>query len=81
MPGYAIDGWFGLLSSANTPLARQEAMWVAVKRALDDPVIRERFAALYMEVIPQGPKEFAATVAASDGYFRKIVGELQLAAQ
>src|SRR5258708_19203369 len=79
--GYSIDGWFGILAPANTPLATREVLSAAIKRALDEPVIRERFAALYMDVVHRGPKEFAVIIGESVGYFRKIVDDLQLVAQ
>jgi tripartite-type tricarboxylate transporter receptor subunit TctC len=81
LPGYAIGGWFGLLTAANTPLSKREEMSAAIKHALDDPIIRERFAALYMEVIYRGPREFTAIISESVDYFRKLVNELKLVAQ
>jgi len=81
LPGYSIDGWFGILAPAHTPLATREVLSAAIKQALDEPTIRERFAALYMEVAHRGPKEFATIIEESVGYFRKIVDDLQLVAQ
>lgn len=78
LPGYVIDGWFGMLTSARSPLAKREAMSAAIKAGLDDPVIRERFAALYMEIIHQGPEEFANSVKESEIFFKKVVDQLQL---
>jgi tripartite-type tricarboxylate transporter receptor subunit TctC len=81
LPGYAIEGWFGMLTSAGTPLALRDAVSAAIKLALEEPTTRERFAALYMEVIHRGPEKFAATIRESVRYFAKIVEELQLVAQ
>jgi tripartite-type tricarboxylate transporter receptor subunit TctC len=81
LPGYSIDGWFGILAPANTPLATREVLSAAIKHALDDSMIRERFAALFMEVVHRGLKEFAVIFGESVGYFRKIVDDLQLVAQ
>ena len=81
LPGYSIDGWFGILAPANTPLATREVLSAAIKHALHEPMIRERFTALFMEVAHRGPKEFAAIIGESVGYFRKIVDDLQLVAQ
>lgn len=78
LPGYVIDGWFGMLTSARSPLEKREAMSAAIKAGLDDPVIRERFAALYMEIIHQGPTEFAGSVKESEIFFKKVVDQLQL---
>jgi tripartite-type tricarboxylate transporter receptor subunit TctC len=81
VPGYAVDGWFGVLAPANTPLAKREQVAAAFKTALDDPAIKARFAELYMEIVWQGPKQFADTIAESISYFRKMVQVLELAPQ
>lgn len=81
VPGYAIDGWFGILAPAHTPLDRREVLSAAIKTALEDPMIKARFDDLYMEVIYEGPKKFAKTIAESIGYFKNIVDELQLTPQ
>jgi tripartite-type tricarboxylate transporter receptor subunit TctC len=81
VPGYAVDGWFGILTPAHTPLDKREIMAAAIKAALEDPALKKRFEDLYMEVIYQAPTTFAKTVADSIGYFRKIVDVLQLTPQ
>jgi tripartite-type tricarboxylate transporter receptor subunit TctC len=81
VPGYAIDVWFGILAPAHTPLAKREMLSAAVKLALADPVLKERFAALYMDVIHRGPREFAEVIAESADSFKGIVRELQLTPQ
>jgi tripartite-type tricarboxylate transporter receptor subunit TctC len=78
VPGYALDGWFGILSPAHTPLAKREALAAAIKSALEEPATRERFAQLYMDPQFRGPKEFAGVIAESEVNFRKIVDQLGL---
>ena len=53
----------------------------AIKKAMADPKIVERFLMLYMEPIYRDPKEFAVEIAESVTYFKNIVRELQLTAQ
>lgn len=81
VPGYAIDGWFGILAPANTPLTRRETLSAAIGTALADPIIKERFANLFMEISYAGPKEFSAVIADSAVNFRNIVNTLGLKAQ
>lgn len=81
VPGYAIDGWYGILAPANTPLDRREVIAASIKKALDEPLIKERFASLFMEPVYRGPKEFADAVVASAANFKNIVGMLGLTAQ
>jgi tripartite-type tricarboxylate transporter receptor subunit TctC len=81
VPGYAVDGWFGVLAPAGTPLAKREEVAAAFETALADPAIKARFAELYMEIVYQGPKQFADTIAESIGYFRRMVQALELTPQ
>jgi tripartite-type tricarboxylate transporter receptor subunit TctC len=81
VPGYAVEGWFGILAPAHTPLTKCDVLSAAIKTALEDPMIKARFDDLYMEVIYQGAKPFAKTITESIGYFKNIVDELQLTPQ
>jgi tripartite-type tricarboxylate transporter receptor subunit TctC len=78
LPGYLIEGWFGLLTAAKTPIAAREEMAAAIGEALRDPVIRERYAGLYMDIKFRGPKEFAESVKQSVTFFGGVVEKLQL---
>lgn len=79
IPGYEISGWFGMLTAPKTPLDKRDAMAAAIKTGLDDPVIRKRFEALYMEIAYCGPTDFKGEIAESDTFFRNVVKQLQLA--
>ena len=81
VPGYAVDGWYGILAPANTPLARRETLSAAFRAALADPEIKERLSLLYLEVAHAGPKEAAEEIADSAANFRNIVQVLGLTAQ
>jgi tripartite-type tricarboxylate transporter receptor subunit TctC len=81
VPGYAIDGWYGILAPANTPLARRETLSAAFRAALSDPEIKERLSLLYLEVAHAGPKESAEIIAESAANFKNIVQVLGLTAQ
>ena len=81
VPGYAVDGWYGILAPANTPLARRETLSAAFRAALADPEIKERLSLLYLEVAHAGPKEAAVEIAESAANFRNIVQVLGLTAQ
>ncbi len=78
LPGYFIDGWFGMLTSAQSPLEKRQAMSAAIKTGLETPVIRERFLALYMDIIYQGPEEFGKTIKESQKFNADVVSELGL---
>jgi tripartite-type tricarboxylate transporter receptor subunit TctC len=78
VPGYSIDGWFGMLTAVKTPLDRREAMAAVIGKALQDPAIREKFAALFMDIQFKGPREFAVAVSESKTFFTSVVERLQL---
>jgi tripartite-type tricarboxylate transporter receptor subunit TctC len=81
VPGYAIDGWFGVLAPAHTPLAKRETMAHAIKIALDDPAVRARFAQLYMEPKFRDPAQFKEDIASSVATFKKVVDIIGLKPQ
>ena len=81
LPGYAVDGWFGILAPAKTPLARREQLAAAIKAALDEPAIQERFKSLFMEVVFKPPTAFADDIVLAQQNFRNIVATLGLTAQ
>jgi tripartite-type tricarboxylate transporter receptor subunit TctC len=81
LPGYSVDGWFGILAPALTPLDKREVMSAAIKAALEEPALKKRFDELYMEVIYQGPKKFAETIVGSISDFKAVVQELELTPQ
>jgi tripartite-type tricarboxylate transporter receptor subunit TctC len=78
VPGYSIDGWFGMLTAAKTPLEKREAMAAAIDAALQDTAVRERFAALFMDIKFLGPRAFAEEVRESQAFFASVVERLQL---
>jgi tripartite-type tricarboxylate transporter receptor subunit TctC len=78
LPGYYVDGWFGMLTSAQSPLEKRQAMSAAIKEGLENPALRERFLALYMDIIYQGPEQFAQSIKSSQKFFGKVVDELGL---
>jgi tripartite-type tricarboxylate transporter receptor subunit TctC len=78
LPGYNISGWFGMLTAPKTPLNKREAMAAAIKIGLDNPAIRERFAALFFEISYQDPVAFKKTIEESGVFFANIVNQLGL---
>jgi tripartite-type tricarboxylate transporter receptor subunit TctC len=75
LPGYAIDGWFGILAPPNTPLAIRETIAKAIEKAMEPPATRERFLALYMDPTFKGPTAFAQEVAVSQANFKRIIAD------
>jgi tripartite-type tricarboxylate transporter receptor subunit TctC len=73
VPGYEVVQWYGILAPANTPrdiIARLHAVTV---RAVQDPVIKERFASDGGETIGNTPEEFAAVIRADLKKWGKLI--------
>ncbi|MBI2959273.1 MAG: tripartite tricarboxylate transporter substrate binding protein, partial [Betaproteobacteria bacterium] len=62
VPGFEVVQWFGLLGPARMPNEVIAKLHAATVRALQDPVIRERFANDGGEPVGNTPEEFAAVI-------------------
>jgi len=62
MPGYHILAWAGMFGPANMPPEAVKVLAGAIEKALNTPVVRERFALSGTDVYWSGPKEFDAFV-------------------
>ncbi|HVZ45206.1 MAG TPA: tripartite tricarboxylate transporter substrate binding protein [Ramlibacter sp.] len=81
IPGYAIDGWYGVLAPAGTPLALRATLANAVKVAIEQPANKERLNQFYMDVGWRNPTEFGKVIASSVAYYRKMIDTLGLVPQ
>ncbi|QRF62606.1 tripartite tricarboxylate transporter substrate binding protein [Variovorax paradoxus] len=63
-PGFDFDNWGGLLAPAGTPAAVVVTLNTALLRVLGKPEVRQRMAAMGLEVRPGSPAELAALVQA-----------------
>lgn len=49
LPGFDVSTWYGLYAPKGTPQAAIDKLVAALRRALRDPTVKERFAALSLE--------------------------------
>ena len=75
LPGFEVDVWFGLLAPAATPRAIVERLAHEVRRALDAPDVRAKFAELSAVPSPTTPDQFAAIIRADIAKWAKVVKE------
>jgi len=75
LPGFEVDVWFGLLAPAATPRAIVERLAQEVRRALDAPDLKARFAQLAAVPNPTTPDQFAAIIRADIAKWAKVVKE------
>ena len=62
MPGYHILAWAGVFGPANMPSEAVKALAGAIEKALNTPVVRQRFASSGTDIYWSGPQEFDAFV-------------------
>ncbi len=73
VPGYEVLQWYGVLAPANTPRDIIAKLHAATVRALQDPVIKERFIGDGGETVGNTPEEFAAVISADLRKWGKVV--------
>ena len=81
IPGYSLDGWYGFLAPAATPLAKRQALADAIKIAIDEPGNRQRLESMYLDVKFRGPEDAAKSVSDSVAYYQRMIDELGLVKQ
>jgi len=78
LPGFVVDGWFGLHGQKGLAPAEVTVISAAVQKAVGEPSVRDRFAALYLEPAYLDPGEFAKAIAATNNSWKRITAELKL---
>jgi tripartite-type tricarboxylate transporter receptor subunit TctC len=74
-----VDGgpYFGLYAPSGTPRAVVDRMNAEVQKAMKEPVVRDRFVALAVDVAePMSADAFAAYVRAESARYAKLIPEL-----
>jgi len=74
-PGFVSVLSMGLMAPAGTPPAIIENIHQASVKALSTPQVREKLAAIGMEVVNNSPAEFSAAIAAEQPQWAKIIKE------
>ncbi len=75
LPGFESYNWFGVFAPAGTPQPIVDRMNAEMNRALQDPVVRARFAQLGFEPAGGTPARFAAMMARETAKWRKVIEE------
>jgi tripartite-type tricarboxylate transporter receptor subunit TctC len=73
VPGFEVVQWFGVLAPANTPREIIAKLHAGIVRAVQDPVIKERFISDGAETVGNTPEEFAAVIRADLGKWGKVI--------
>jgi tripartite-type tricarboxylate transporter receptor subunit TctC len=73
LKGYEASAWFGLVAPKGTPADIIDKLNKEVNAALQDPKMKERFAALGGAVMPGSPADFGKTIADETEKWAKVV--------
>lgn len=73
LPGFEAESWFALFAPKGTPQAVVDKINAEVKKALDQPDTKKRFADLGGEIRTMSPQELRAYVAAEREKWAKVV--------
>ncbi len=71
--GLVVHSWVGLMAAARTPRQIIDKLNAAAIKALRDPEVSERFAAMSLNVLAQGPAEFATRLDQDTKIWAKVV--------
>jgi len=71
--GLVVHSWAGLMAPARTPQPIVDKLNAAAIKTLRQPQISERFAAMSLNVLAQGPSEFAARLDQDTKIWAKVV--------
>jgi tripartite-type tricarboxylate transporter receptor subunit TctC len=70
--GFEMSGWYGLYAPRGTPRAIVEQLSVVMRKVVQMPDTRERFAALNLEPVGSTPEEFGAFLKKDIEKYREI---------
>ena len=62
IPGFALEGWHGVMTAPGTPAAVVDRLNQAIRAALADPAVARRISESSIDVTPSSPAEFAVTI-------------------
>ena len=78
VPGYDTTSWTGVAVRAGTPAAICDKIEADTKIICQDPILKERLAALVAEPVGSGAADFGTYVAAERAKWGKLITELKL---
>jgi len=81
VPGYELTNWFGLVAPAATPKDLLATISADVHKALQDPGLREKIAALSAAVVGDTPEQFGATMRADSEKWARVIREANIKAE
>jgi tripartite-type tricarboxylate transporter receptor subunit TctC len=81
VPGYELTNWFGLVAPAATPKDLLATISADVRKALQDPGLRDKISALSAAVVGDTPEQFGATLRADSEKWARVIREANIKAE
>jgi tripartite-type tricarboxylate transporter receptor subunit TctC len=73
LPGYEVNGWYGMLAPARTPRNTIAALNAALRASLEDADTRARFTTNGLDPMPGSPEEFGALIRSEVAKWGKVI--------
>ena len=78
VPGYEVDQWYGIITSAKVPRVLVDKLSAAIRDALKSPDIGQRLAAEGSTPVGSTPEQFGAHIKSEVAKWRKLVKDAGL---
>lgn len=78
VPGYEVDQWYGIITSAKVPQPIVQKLYAAISESLKSPDIIKRFSAEGSIPVGTTPEAFSKHIAAEINKWRKLVKEANI---
>ena len=78
LPGYEVNGWYGLLAPAQTPTPIVNQLNGEIRRALQNPEMKEKLSALGVEAAHSTPAEFKKVIETDVSKWAQLVKRLNI---
>ena len=78
VPGYEVDQWYGIITSAKVPRPLIQKLYTGISESLKSPDIAKRFGAEGSIPVGSTPEQFNKHIAAEIAKWRKLVKEANI---
>jgi tripartite-type tricarboxylate transporter receptor subunit TctC len=81
LPEYQVSTWWGFLAPAGTPRPIIDVLNAEVRKALTDPDVKQRFAAMWVDTAPTTTEQFAARMRRESDKWAQVVKDAKVEAE
>jgi tripartite-type tricarboxylate transporter receptor subunit TctC len=81
LPGFLLENWWGVLVPKGTPAPIVAKMNAEIRRALEQPDVKERYSSVGIEPVSSTPQQLAALIASESAKYAKLIKEAGIKAE